>query len=113
MSEKLTPEVGDRVRLLHEDGDEVTITVKRVEDGGYLVAANVYGLHEGWSVVEILPKPLPPVGTFVKGVLKNGRKFVGLVWSTIAPAPFGLVDDTGVLEAKGVHEIESWEVLEA
>lgn len=103
---------GDRVRLVNTNGDTAEVTVARLATGVITTTYHYFREVDGWSVVEVLPKPLPPVGTFVKGVLKDGLKFVGVVRGENHRYPFATVDGQGHTEPMGVHEIESWEVLD-
>jgi hypothetical protein len=117
VSEKLTPKVGDRVRLVHTNGDEATVTVADTLDNarrGEGIEAETldFWLNEGWSVAEILPKPLPPAGTFIKGIVK-GAAFCGVTSFSddVARVSYMLSDGCAYLADAG--ELDSWEVIDA
>lgn len=60
--------VGDRVKLVNENGDTAEVGV--VEVGGHLINAGSVTFYDfdDWSVAEILPKPMPnKPGTILRG----------------------------------------------
>lgn len=103
---------GDRVRLANTNGDTAEVTVTCVVGDAVITPTNRFLESDGWTVVEVLPKHLPPAGTFVKGVLKNGLKFVGIVDGGHSLYPVATVDESGCPGAMSADEIESWEVLD-
>lgn len=103
---------GDRVRLENTNGDTAEVTVTCVVGDAVFTPTNRFLESDGWTVEEVLPKPLPPAGTFVKGVLKGGLKFVGVVRGENYLYPVATVDGSGDYETFAANEIESWEVLD-
>lgn len=114
MSEVLTPKVGDRVRLVHDDGDESTVTVIAENDDAIWGRGRGFYYDDGWSVVEILEKPIPPAGTLVKGVVDLGdgeEPFVGRSRG-VAATPFYVITEAGVTGAFLARDFKSWEVIQ-
>lgn len=107
MSEKLTPQVGDRVRLVHENGDSAEVTIQRMGRGIFATPYNSFSEEDGWAVTEILPKPFPPVGSFITGVVW-GARFVGLVTETDRVTY--IMDDGGSYTADSTY-LKSWDVV--
>lgn len=68
-------QVGDRVRLSRENGDESNFTV-RVTDGDSLESASNCYLARNWDSLEILAKPLPTVNGSVIKSNADGATFV-------------------------------------
>lgn len=118
MSEVLVPKVGDKVRLVHENGDEAAFTVAGLcayteGDWSWLECATdtTFYKMDGWSVAEIVERSKPPTGTLIQGVDTTGYEFKGFV--TLHGGINGVVrdGDDWVIASYRWNRVKSWEVV--
>ena len=70
-------QVGDRVKLSRENGDEYTFTVKETTSRAHYIESQTDAVHESeWDSLEILAKPLPTVNGSVIKSTRTGEIYV-------------------------------------
>lgn len=76
MSDVLKAERGDRVRLVHENGDTAEVTVAFFYDGAVDSETHSFFKTEGWTIAEILPKPTPAEPLGLGAVVEHYDEYV-------------------------------------
>lgn len=109
----MNPKVGDRVRLVHTNGDEATVTVVSVievsgVDAGIETETHHFWLDDGWTVAEIVT---PPEGTLVEGVDFSGDTFRGVVLRNGVVGAYETESGTWILASYNWGDIKSWSIV--